>query len=85
MHTSITYKGIQGVRIARREKENNQSQSALKKFQCDFKKLTLTYTMRMIKEGCLLKKKGVKMPFFRDLRGRGKATRNEQSPPRIKE
>ena len=25
------------------------------------------------------------MPFFRDLRGRGKATRNEQSPPRIKE
>ena len=82
MHTSITYKGIQGVRRARREKKN-QSQSTLKKFQCDFKKVTLTYTMRMIKEGCLLEKKGAKMPFFRDLRGRGNASRNEQSPPRM--
>ena len=37
---SITYKGIRGVRIAKSEK-NNQSQSALKKFPCDFEKVTL--------------------------------------------
>ena len=73
---------MQGVRIAKREK-NNQSQSALKKFPCDFKKVTLTdRTMRMIKVRCLLKKKNVaKTSFFRELRKRENATRHEQSPP----
>ena len=47
-----------------KRKKNNQSQSALKKFQCDFKKVTLTYTMRMIKDGCLLKKKVLRCPSF---------------------
>ena len=47
-----------------KRKKNNQSQSAPKKFQCDFKKVTLTYTMRMIKDGCLLKKKVLRCPSF---------------------